>query len=159
MLSQRTEYEQQNHIIAGPPQVALIFVQGPKITEMDFANAQNIITHSLRSHPDLNFVFVTNDAQLAHDLFKEALMEQLTNHTKYFVIQEDSIEIERFEIELKKSLMQLPRRIVSSNCEETYRFVPMTLTIFFLSNFFFLNSIKLLTNLPVVIAGTIMTHT
>lgn len=122
MLSQRTEHEQQNHIIAGPPQVALIFVQGPKITEMDFANAQSTVTHSLRSHPDLNYVFVTNDVQLVQDLFKEALMEHLMNHTKYVVIEEQSINVERFESELKKSMAQLPKRIVASNCKETYRF-------------------------------------
>lgn len=117
-FSHQSAREQQNHVISGLPQVALIFAQGPRITETDFVNAQKVISHSLKAHPDLHFVFVSNDKQLIHDLFREA------NTEKYFVIEETSIEIEKFGSQLKTTLAQFPRRIVASGCKEVYRFVP-----------------------------------
>lgn len=122
-LTQQAAYEQQNHVISGLPQVALIFAQGPRITETDFVIAQKIISHSVRAHPDLHYVFVANDKQLIHDLFQEANNEKPINQTKYFVIQEGSTEIEKFGLQLKTILAQFARRIVASGCKEVYRCV------------------------------------
>lgn len=131
-LSQQSANEQQNHVISGLPQVALIFAQGPRIAEIDFINAQKIISHLVRAHPDLHYIFVTNDKQLIHDLFQDANNQKPMNEMKYFVIQEGSIEIEKFGLQLKTILAQFPRRVVASGCKEVYRFVTKIY-----SNFYF----------------------
>lgn len=121
MLAHRTIYEQENHIISGLPQVALIIIQGPRIIEADFTNAQTIISHSVRSHPDLNYVFVTNDVQLVNDLFQVANNFDTSNQTRYHIIQENTNEIDRIDSQLRKLLMQFPRRIIAATCKEEFR--------------------------------------
>lgn len=121
MLAHRTLYEQQNHIVSGLAQVALIFIQGPRIIESDFTDAQTIISHSVRSHPDLSYVFVTNDEQLVNDLFKVANNFDTSNQTRYHIIQESSIEIDRIDAQLRTLLKQFPRRIMAATCKDTSR--------------------------------------
>lgn len=121
MLAHRTLYEQQNHIVSGLAQVALIFIQGPRIIESDFSDAQTIISHSVRSHPDLSYVFVTNDEQLVNDLFKVANNFDTSNQTRYHIIQESSIEIDRIDAQLRTLLKQFPRRIMAATCKDTSR--------------------------------------
>lgn len=123
MMAYRTIYEKENHIISGLPQVALIIIQGPRIIEADFTNAQTIISHSVRAHPDLNFVFVTNDVQLVNDLFQVANSFDTSNQTRYQIIHENSIAIDPIDSQLRKLLVQFPRRIVAATCKDVFRYL------------------------------------
>lgn len=120
LLAEKTRYDQQNRIISGYAQVALIMIQAQKITETDFSNTRKMLANSIETFPDLYYIIITNDVQMTQDLFDgiDGSLDERGETSQYFIIEENSIEIERFENQLKHLMNQLPRRIFSYDCIE-----------------------------------------
>lgn len=120
LLSQRLLYERYNRISAGLAQVVIIFAQGQRLTEHDFAHARKMIRHSVSRFPDLYHIFVVQDMRLPHELFDGLKGWDTKNHRQYHVIEEKSSRIQPIDRQLKQLLNQFARRIVGIGCEGQY---------------------------------------
>lgn len=119
-LSQRLQYERYNRISSGLPQILIIFAQGQRLTEHDFAYAREMARLSVSRFPDLYHIFIAQDERLADELFDGLKGWDGKNHKQYHVIEEKSSRIEQIDQRLKQLLNTFPRRIVGTGCEGQY---------------------------------------
>lgn len=119
-LSQRLQYERYHRISTGLPQVLIIFAQGQRLTEHDFAYAREMARLSISRFPDLYHIFIAQDMRVPDDLFDGLKGWGGKNHKQYYVIEAKSTRIEQIDQQFKQLLNQFPRRIVGTGCHGLY---------------------------------------
>lgn len=116
-LSIQTRNERSNGIVVAQPQVLLIMSQGQRMAEIDFANTRRLLHRATIQFPDLYLVFITNSERFVDELMYGTQSYGQQQNSQYFVIREDSIDIDRFGKTLVKLLQPLPQRIIASACQ------------------------------------------
>lgn len=119
-LSKRLQHERYNRISTGLPQVLIIFAQGQRLNEHDFAYAREMARLSVSRFPDLYHIFITQDNRLPIELFEGLKGWDGKNHKQYRIIDGKSSQIEQIDQQLKQLLNKFPRRIVGTGCKGQY---------------------------------------
>lgn len=119
-LSQRLQHERYNRISTGLPQVVIIFAQGQRLTEHDFAYAREMSRLSVSRFPDLYHIFIAQDMRLPDELFDGLKGWDGKIYKQYHVIEERATRIEPIDQQLKQLLNKFPRRIIGTGCNGQY---------------------------------------